>query len=257
MKNIFLEQDFVSGYNAVAYLVKFADKVNFNINIGEPYVYTSPFTQESITAPLNIGYLMVIDNNLLQLIDITKNSRYGDNTEYTPEEQLTMNILNKMDITLSSNELIFIYVHNWNTPLAITDYYRSPNTEYINYPLTYVHLKLFGECKVKLLFKIHNEKTTKYNISYLKKRLFTINYDFNIILLFSRPPRPPRPPISVLIPVLQPNAILYLITLLNKLHIELPSKISIELHLNFPTNTTILSANSGGGPGPKQILNNL
>ena len=110
MKNIFLEQGFVNGLNAVAYRVKFANKVKFDIKIGEKYSYTDLETQQIIDLKLNIGYLMVIDSNMLQIININKSSYYGDISEYTPEEQLLFETFKKMDITLSSNEFLFMYI---------------------------------------------------------------------------------------------------------------------------------------------------
>ena len=240
MKTLFLEEKFVNGFNAVAYHVKFDDKPNFNLNIGEPTIYTPLFGDPEILS-LNLGYLMVIDEHLLQLINIfSKNLRYGDNTEYTPEQQLTMNYIEEMNITLSSNELIFIYVQNCKTTYDIINQETDEIEITIDYPITSVHLNLFGECKVKKLFQIINDNTKKYNIIPLKK-ISQIDFNFNITYIYDgdflsnfRPPYAPDPyPNFPSITSSQPNAIVYLIKLLEKIHIKVPPFLLKQFVSNF------------------------
>ena len=172
MKTILLEQNFINGFNAVAYRVQFADKVNFSINIGEPSILYPPPLYPPIRFPFNIGYLMIIDERQLQLIRLfymgLNEGEFATNLYYG--EESLFNSFTQMDITLSSNELIFIYVQNCKTTYDVINPYTNEIVFTLDpYPITSIHLNLFGNCKVKKLFQIIDDNLTKYDIKPLKK----------------------------------------------------------------------------------------
>ena len=140
MKLIELSNNFITGFNVVAYSVKFNNKINFTVNINDS----------------NKGILAICDKTNFRILDISLTCHYGDHTDIPYSSFIPQYLLE-----FNSNNLIFIYIQ------IISENNTASN----------INIELHGDFLFEHLFTINNNNLHDNNKNYFIKKTKNINFD--------------------------------------------------------------------------------